>query len=328
MKILIAGGAGYIGTVLAPALAERGHEITVIDLMWFGNHLPEKSPIISIKKDLFDLEPADLKGFDEVIFLGGLSNDPMAEYSPRDNFIYNAALPAYLAYLAKNAGARRFIYAGSCSVYGFTEDKIFTEKDPTVSNYPYGISKLQGEAAALQMMDENFSIIALRQGTLSGYSPRMRLDLAVNTMFKTALQKKEIILNNPAIHRPIFSIHDMKDAYTKAVECDSAISGIFNVASQNYTVGEIGEIVHRCVEKHFNEKITLTKKNVRDFRNYKVSTDKAKKILGFNPVHGVEDIVNDLIKNFDRFKDIDNPEYYNIEVFKKIKSENLLLKNV
>lgn len=324
MKILIAGGAGYIGTVLAPKLAERGHEVTVIDLMWFGNHLPGN--VTSIQKELFDLEPNDIKEFEQVIFLAGLSNDPMAEYSPRDNFIYNAALPAYLAYLAKNTGSKRFVYAGSCSVYGYTNDKVFSEEDPTVSNYPYGISKLQGEMSALQMIDKNYSVISLRQGTLSGYSPRMRLDLAVNTMFKTALQKKEIILNNPAIRRPILSTRDMVDAYTKAVECPYEVSGIFNVASQNYTVGEIGEIVHRKVEKHFEQKILLTKKSITDYRNYMVSVEKAKKILGFNPRFGVDDIVDDLIKNMNSFSDFNNPDFYNIEVFKKIKSDNILIR--
>ena len=324
MKILIAGGAGYIGSVLAPALAELGHEVTVVDLMWFGNHLPPT--VVSIQKELFDLEQDDIKGYDQVIFLAGLSNDPMAEYSPRDNFIYNAALPAYLAYLAKKTGVKRFIYAGSCSVYGYTHDKVFTEEDPTVSNYPYGISKLQGESAAMQMMDSDYSVICLRQGTLSGYSPRMRLDLAVNTMFKTALQKKEIILNNPAIRRPILCIHDMVDAYSKAVACPHEISGIFNVASQNYTVGEIGELVHSMVEKEFGEKIVLTKKNIPDYRNYIVSTDKAKKILGFNPKQGVEDVVKNLIANLNKFSDFSNPNFYNIEVFKKIKSDNLFIR--
>ncbi len=325
MKILIAGGAGYIGSVLAPALAQRGHDITVVDLMWFGNHLP--TTVKTIQKELFDLGVEDMKGFDQVIFLAGLSNDPMAEFSPKDNFIYNGALPAYLAYLAKIAEVKRFIYAGSCSVYGYTEDRMFTETDPTVSNYPYGISKLQGESAAMQLMDATFSVICLRQGTLSGFSPRMRLDLAVNTMFKTAMQKKEVIINNPSIRRPIFGTLDMIDAYTKSVECDTRISGVFNVASKNYTVGEIGEIVHAMVEKHFNEKITLTKKNVVDYRNYMVSTEKAQQTLGFAPKQDVASIVNNLVENLDRFKDFSNPAFYNIEVFKSLKTDNILIRS-
>jgi nucleoside-diphosphate-sugar epimerase len=113
----------------------------------------------------------DLHSYDQVIFLAGLSNDPMAEFSPSKNFIFNAAAPAYLAYTAKNAKVKRYIYASSCSVYGYTEDELFDETRPVSSNYPYGISKLQGEQAAMQLADKDFSVIALRKGTISGYSP-------------------------------------------------------------------------------------------------------------------------------------------------------------
>ena len=114
MKILIGGGAGYIGSRLIPELIALGHEIDVVDLLWFGNHLPEKVKVI--KKDLFDISAKDMKGYDQFIFLAGLSNDPMAEYDPAKNFIYNGALPSYLAYEAKKVGIKRFIYASSCSV--------------------------------------------------------------------------------------------------------------------------------------------------------------------------------------------------------------------
>src|SRR6266849_3962211 len=157
MKILIAGGAGYIGSALIPRLLDRGYEIDVIDLLWFGNNLPAEAKII--QKDIFKLDEKDLKGYEQVIFLGGLSNDPMAEFSPGRNFISNAAAPAYLGYLAKRAGIRRFIYAGSCSVYGYTVNELYDETSPAVSHYPYGISKLQGEQAAMYLMDEKYSVI-------------------------------------------------------------------------------------------------------------------------------------------------------------------------
>ena len=201
MRILVAGGAGYIGSVLIPKLLDRGYEIDVVDLLWFGDHLPRGVKIID--KDVFDLEESRLNGYDQVIFLAGLSNDPMAEYSPGENFIYNAAAPAFLGYIAKRAGVKRFIYAGSCSVYGYTANGLYDEESPAICNYPYGISKLQGERAAMQMVEENFSAICLRQGTVCGYSPRMRLDLVVNTMFKNAISERLITVNNPAIWRPI-----------------------------------------------------------------------------------------------------------------------------
>ena len=118
----------------------------------------------------------------------------------------------------------------------------------------------------------------------------------------------------------------MIDAYSKAVECTATVSGVFNVASKNYTVGEIGEIVHAMVEKHLNEKITLTKKNVVDFRNYMVSTEKAQHVLGFAPKQDVASIVNNLIENLNHFSDFSKPEFYNIEVFKSLKTDNILIR--
>lgn len=321
MKILIAGGAGYIGSALVPKLHERGYEITVVDLLWFGNHLPESTRII--KKDIFDLTKGEVEGYDQVIFLAGLSNDPMAEFSPAMNFIYNASAPAYLAYLSKRAKVKRYIYAGSCSVYGYTVNELYDEESPAISNYPYGISKLQGEKATMQMIDDDFSVICFRQGTVSGYSPRMRLDLIVNTMFKTALSKKEIIINNPSIWRPVLSIEDAISAYIRAIESNQKISGIFNITSGNYTVGEVGDYVKNATEKHLGEKIKLTIKNIQDYRNYKVTVEKAIKVLSFKPIHNVDSILRNLIENVDKFKDLSNQAYYNIEVFKTLTNVKL-----
>jgi nucleoside-diphosphate-sugar epimerase len=316
MKIFIAGGAGYIGSVLVPKLQERGYEVDVLDLLWFGNQLPEGTKII--EKDIFDLLEVDLKEYEQVIFLAGLSNDPMAEFSPAKNFIFNASAPSYLAYIAKRAGVRKFIYAGSCSVYGYTVNELYDESAPAVSSYPYGISKLQGEQAVLQMADDNFSVICFRKGTVNGYSPRMRLDLIVNTMFKTAVQKGEIIINNPSIWRPILSIEDTVSGYIRAVESADGITGIFNLSSGNYTVGEVGDFVKEAVEKKLGIKVKLTIKNIKDFRNYKVSNAKAINMLSFKPKHDVPAILDNLIENKDKFSDFDNPNYYNIQVFKKI----------
>jgi nucleoside-diphosphate-sugar epimerase len=316
MNLLVAGGAGYIGSRLVPALLERGYSVTVVDLLWFGNHLPPEVSVI--QKDVFHLQENDLKPFDQVIFLAGLSNDPMAEFSPSQNFIFNAAAPAYLAYLSKRAGVKRFIYAGSCSVYGYTVNDLYDESSPAVSQYPYGISKLQGEKSALQLSGEGFSVICFRQGTVSGYSPRMRLDLIVNTMFKTALEKKEIVVNNPAIWRPILSINDAVSAYVRAIESSDEISGVFNIASGNYTVGETADVVKEGVEKCLNTRVKLQIKHLQDFRNYKVSVQKAVNVLSFKPRHTVASIVEELILHLDKFKDFDDPSYYNIRVFQSL----------
>jgi nucleoside-diphosphate-sugar epimerase len=316
MRLLIAGGAGYLGSMLIPRLLDRGYEVDVVELFWFGNNLPNQVGILN--KDIFHVTANDLRPYDQVMFLAGLSNDPMAEYSPSKNFVLNAAAPAYLAYIAKIAGVKRYIYASSCSVYGYTENELYDETRCVTSSYPYGISKLQGEQAALQLMNDDFSVISLRKGTISGYSPRMRLDLIVNTMFKTALRDGVITVNNPSIWRPILSIDDAATAYVRAVEANSKISGIFNLASGNYTVGEVADVVRNRIDEQLGLRIQLDIKHIQDFRNYKVSTDKAATVLSFHAIGSVKSIVDDLIENADKFRDWDNPLYSNILTFRDL----------
>lgn len=305
-----------MGSVLVPRLLDRGYNVDVVELFWFGNHLPDQVGVLN--KDIFHLSVEDLKPYDQVMFLAGLSNDPMAEYSPSKNFVLNAAAPAYLGYIAKIAKVKRYIYASSCSVYGYTENELYDETRPVGSSYPYGISKLQGEQAALQLMNDEFSVICLRKGTISGYSPRMRLDLIVNTMFKTALRDGVVNVNNPSIWRPILSIEDAATAYIRAVEANSKISGVFNLASGNYTVGEVADVVRRRIEERLDVRINLCIKHVQDVRNYKVSVDKAANVLSFHPTGSVKAIVDDLIENMSKFHDWDNPLYSNIHTFKAL----------
>lgn len=318
MKLLVAGGAGYVGSALIPRLLERGYAVDVADLFWFGNHLPPEVGLLN--KDLFDLTVDDLKDYDQVIFLAGLSNDPMAEFSPSKNFVYNAAAPAYLAYTAKKAGVKRYIYASSCSVYGYTVNELYDETRPVASAYPYGISKLQGEQAVMNLADDRFSVVALRKGTISGYSPRMRLDLIVNTMFRTALSEGVITINNPSIWRPILAMEDAISAYTRVIEAHESISGIFNIASGNYTVGEVGDLVKVEIEKQLDLKISLVIRHMQDFRNYKVCFEKAKNVLSFHPQHDVRAIVRDLVRKNDEFSDWENPSYYNIRMFRELEN--------
>jgi nucleoside-diphosphate-sugar epimerase len=319
MKVLVAGGAGYVGSTLIPKLLERGYSVDVVDLFWFGNHLPAEVGII--RKDIFDLTVEDLRQYQQVLFLAGLSNDPMAEFSPSKNFIFNAASPAYLAYIAKKARVKRYIYACSCSVYGYTVNELYDETRPAVSSYPYGISKLQGEQAVLSLADSGFSVISIRKGTVSGYSPRMRLDLIINTMFKCALRDGAITVNNPAIWRPVLSVEDAASAYVRAVEAHEETSGIFNAASGNYTVGEIGDLVKQEIEREMGIRVRLHIKHIQDFRNYKVSIAKAENVLSFHPRDGVASIVRSLIENRPRFDDWDNPAYYNILTLKQLEAD-------
>ena len=315
-NILLAGGAGYIGTELCKRLMKLDYDITVIDNLWFGNNLDPKIKLI--QKDIFKVNSKDLEGFDIVIFLAGVSNDPMAEFSPSENFIQNAACPAYLSYESKRAGVKRFIYASSCSVYGYTVDELYDESSPTTCAYPYGISKLQGENGVMQLADEKFSVISLRQGTVCGYSDRMRFDLVVNTMFKNALMHGEITVNNPSIWRPIFHIQDACTAYIRAIQAPDNISGIFNVASDNYTLGQIGDVVSVEMSKLLDKEIKVHINDVKDFRNYKVSIQHAKLTLGFTPIYTVRDIIHDLFQKTANLINLEDEKFYNIKVFKSL----------
>lgn len=316
-KILVVGGAGYVGTPLCTELDKRGHDISIVDLLWFGNNLPSKLSGKVQNVDALKLSVEDLVGYDTLIFVAGLSNDPMADYSPSKNFIFNSASPAYLAYIAKKAGVKRMIYASSCSVYGYTIGECYDETGPTKSVYPYGISKLQGENSVLQLADESFSVIALRKGTVCGVSPRMRFDLVVNTMFKTAITSGTIFMNDPTVWRPVLSIKDCVSAYVKSVESEPNISGIFNIASGNYTVEKIANIVKNTIEKNKHIKINIVNNNIKDVRNYKVSCQKANDVLDFKSSFNVENIVTDLL-NYGDFGDMENSNFYNIKTFSKI----------
>ena len=316
MKILVAGGAGYVGSVLVPLLKEYGYDVTVMDALWFGNHLPKDVPVI--KKDLVQCTRDDLQGFDQVIFLSGLSNDPMAEYAPWLNFLSNGAQPSYLAYLAREAGVKRFIYGSSCSVYGYTVDELYDENAPATCGYPYGISKLQGERGVLQMQSEDFSVIALRKGTVSGHSPRMRFDLIVNAMYKSAMMDNKIVVNNPSIWRPIIDVRDVAKGYLRAIQANLSISGVFNLIGDNYTVGQVGDLVKEQVEDLTGHRVRVETKNMTDFRNYKVTADKAKTVLGFDARHSIDDIVESLFSNKDDYQDLNSDQYYNIKQFKNL----------
>lgn len=173
----------------------------------------------------------------------------------------------------------------------------------------------------MQLADENFSVISLRKGTISGYSPRMRFDLIINTMFKCAIKDHTITINNPSIWRPILSIDDAATAYTRAIEASQKISGIFNIASGNYTVGEVGDLVKTTIEERLGGRVDLCIKHVQDFRNYKVSIEKAKNVLSFHPAGDVKSIVGSLIDNMDKFSDWENPLYSNIASFKQLENK-------
>lgn len=229
----------------------------------------------------------------------------MAEFSPSKNFIFNAAAPAYLAFIAKQAGVKRYVYA---------------EDQPAICGYPYGISKLQGEKAVLQLRDETLSVISLRKGTVSSYSPRMRFDLIINAMFRSAMRDGAITVNNPAIWRPILGIQDAASAYVRAIEAAPGVNGIFNIASGNFTVGEVGDRVREVLEARLGRKVGLNIKHIQDFRIYQVSIDRARAVLSFHPRASIGAIVEGLVASCGSGTDWDNPAYFNIQVLRQLQA--------
>jgi|TARA_R110000824_G_scaffold11540_2_gene50350 nucleoside-diphosphate-sugar epimerase len=315
-KILLAGGGGYIGSLLTKELTERKYDVTVVDLFWFGNYLPKNTNII--QKNVIDLKEEELKGYDAVVFMGGVSNDPMADYSPSVNFVENCAVPSYLAYMTKRAKVKRFIYASSCSVYGYTANKLMDETSPVSPRYPYGISKLAVENSIMNMEDKNFRPISLRKGTVGGFSPRMRYDLVVNAMTKTALTKGKIVVNNPSLWRPIIDIRDVVTAYIRAIESNLDITGIYNISYDNYTIGRLADEIKDEL-LNFGYEINIETKNVKDVRNYKVSKGKAKIELDFVAKYSPRDSVREILTNIDlEAVDFSDEKYYNIQVFKEL----------
>jgi nucleoside-diphosphate-sugar epimerase len=256
MKVLVVGGAGYVGQRLVPHLISRGHTVKAWDAMLLDNPVPDY-PLVW--DDLFNIKSEHLAGYDRVIFLAGLSNDPMADFSPSKNFIQNTAAPLHVAYMAKQAGVRRFIYASSASVYGNTGGKLMTVEDTVAPDYPYGISKLAGERAVLQLADSSFQVIAFRKGTVCGWSPRMRFDLCVNAMYKDAKMTGVVTVNAGQVHRPILSMRDCLRGYKLAVENWDHDIAVYNLFSQNYRMEEIGKLVllsegSELIIRHADEK--------------------------------------------------------------------------
>jgi nucleoside-diphosphate-sugar epimerase len=227
--------------------------------------------------------------------------------------------------LAREAGVKKMIFASSCSVYGYTLNKTYTEEDPAICNYPYGVSKLQGEQSLMALAEENFKVVCIRQGTVCGFSPRMRLDLAMNTMFKNALSKHKISLSNHRIWRPILGLKDLCNGYKLALEFEEQGGHIFNISSFNTTVGELAKSVVEFVKTNMDIDVEVEDLNIQDYRNYKVSTEKAKNLLNYQAEQNDLDIISDLYRNLDFFSDFNDERFYNIEVFKQLVANKSLI---
>lgn len=279
MKVLLTGHQGYIGSVLLPMLLERGHDVYGFDSDLFRacTFSGALAPAPALCKDTRDAEDADLAidrvaGFDAVIHLAGLSNDPLGDYRPEltDDINFKASLR--LARLAKKAGVRRFLFASSCSNYGASGDGFLTEDSAFNPVTPYGESKVKVEAALAPMADEDFSPTFLRASTAYGLSPRIRFDLVVNNLTAWAFTTGEVHLKSDGSPwRPIVHVEDISRAYIAALEADRAIvhNRAFNVGAttENYQIREIAAAVRDVVP---GSRIGFAQGAAPDKRNYRV----------------------------------------------------------
>jgi len=298
--------------------------VRVVDRGFFGlDHIDNRAEMI--EGDILAFNPEWLNGVDAVVHLAGLSNDPMADFSPRLNYMLNAAGAAIVAQATKSARISRFVLGSTCSVYGRDDQLLVDEDRPTNPPFPYAISKLMAERAIGCLSDETFRPIILRKGTVVGWSPRMRFDLVTNAMVKTAITERRIVIHNPELWRPLIDVEDAARAYLKALEADLALSGIFNISSRNYNLRELAETV-ADVLLEFDLRTTLEVQAQKGLRSYRVSTDKAKAALHFEATKTmattVREIMNHLIAG--SIVHLDDPRYYNIRQMEVLVAQGLL----
>lgn len=280
MKVLITGIDGYIGTQMAQVLMKRGHDVTGIDSGfyregWLYNGVKLTPKVIT--KDTRKITLGDLKGYDAIISLADLSNDPLGNQDPKNTYDINHKAIIRLARLAKKAGIKRFIYASSCSIYGVAKDGLVDETSEVFPQTAYAKCKLLVEKDLLKLADKTFTAVYMRNATVFGSSPRMRFDLVVNNLSGIAWTEKEIRLASDGTPwRPLVHILDVCDAFAAVLEAPKALvqNQIFNIGSSdgNYQVRDVAKIIGKVFP---GCKVTLGKSD-GDNRSYKVSFDKLK----------------------------------------------------
>ncbi len=293
MKVLVTGNLGYIGTVLTPKLLARGHSVSGLDSDLFSEctFTGEIEPVPMIGRDVRDFveDPNAvelLRGFDAIIHLAGLSNDPLGDYRPELTQEINAAASISLAKLAKAAGVGRFVFASSCSNYGASTDSFIAENGVFNPVTPYGVSKVEVEQAVAPLADDTFSPTFLRASTAYGVSPRLRFDLVVNNLTAWAFTTGEVHLKSDGSPwRPIVHVDDIALAYVATIEAprEDVHLQAFNVGqtSENYQIREIAEIVRDVVP---GSRVGFAEGAGPDVRNYRVDCNYiSRKLHNFKP---------------------------------------------
>lgn len=325
-KVLITGGAGYVGTLLTTQLLEKGYSVVVYDTMYYGCQLKPQKGLEIVQADIRDTATFEksVKGCDAVIHLACISNDPSFHLDETLSKTINYDCFEPLVIAAKRQGVKRFINASSSSVYGVSSQPNVTEEHPLLPLTLYNKYKGLCEPLMFKHQSKDFVCVNIRPATVCGYSPRMRLDLSVNILTNHAINNGKITVFGGEQLRPNLHINDMCDLYERLLEIeDDKIAGeTFNFGHQNYSIGSIAEMVKKIVLEEFPEKkdIAIETTSTDDIRSYHICSEKIEKKLGIKPKRTIEDAVRDLCKAFKAGKLADaltNDEYYNVKSLKK-----------
>jgi len=319
-RVLVTGGAGYVGSRLVPKLLDAGYEVSVLDLFIFGEDifadLCDSPGLTEVKGDLRNLADVTraLAGCDAVVHLACISNDPSFDLDPALGRSINFDCFRPLLRAAKAAGVQRFIYASSSSVYGIKSDPEVTEDLPLAPLTDYSKYKALCERVLAEEREPDFVTVTLRPATVCGYAPRLRLDLTVNILTNLAVNTGRITVFGGEQLRPNLHVEDMTNLYLMLLDApDHLVDGkIWNAGYDNLKVREIADMVRGKVGD--NVEIVVTPTN--DHRSYHVSSQKIRRDLGFTPRHTVEDAIVDLKRAFDGGKvpnAMIDDRYYNIK---------------
>jgi nucleoside-diphosphate-sugar epimerase len=322
-RIFITGGAGYVGAVTVPLLLEKGYQVSVFDLMIYGEDVLEEHPnLTKIKGDIRDQEALKehIYGHDMVIHLACISNDPSFELNPDLGKSINLDAFRPLVELSKESGVKRFIYASSSSVYGVKEEENIHEDMLLEPLTDYSAFKAECEKILLEYQHPNFTTVTIRPATVCGYSKRQRLDVVVNILTNLAYHNRKITVFGGNQLRPNIHIKDMALSYLNLITApkEKVKGQIFNAGDENYTVNELSQIVKNII----GEDVEMVVSNSDDNRSYHISSQKILDVLDFKPTHSIEEAVVDLKEAFERgllVNPLSNEKYFNIKTMQNIK---------
>ncbi len=320
--ILLTGGAGYIGAVAVRELLDKGFAVRVLDKFLYGDYplADVRNRVDVVEGDILNWDEAWLDGVEAVVHLAGLSNDPTAEFNPDANKRLNTDATQAIAEACKSKGVKRFIFASSCSVYDrgmMAEDALQNEDSPLEPRAAYATSKRAAEEILLDMADDNFQPVILRQGTVYGWSPRMRYDLVVNTFVKCAFETGELTVHcGGEMWRPMVDVTDVAKCYLACLQAPMEQVGgqVFNLSHKNYRILELAHWVSKALEGIVDVKINV-EYGSQTARDYRVSGDKITQATGFRTRRNVDESAREIAQKVQQGinKDFHNPRYYNIK---------------